>query len=74
VRKYTLARFREEGATHGGINLFKVREELERTADDVLVQKVRDGMRAWTLLVVVGLPLLVAAQTWATILIVTSKG
>lgn len=74
VRKYTLARFREEGATHGGINLLKVREELEHSVDDVLVQKVRGGMRLWTVIAVVGLPLLVAAQTWAIILIVTSQG
>jgi hypothetical protein len=74
VRKYTLARFREEGAKHGGIDLLKMKEELGRTVDDELVRKVRGGLQLWTALVVVGLPFIVAAQTWAIILLLHSKG
>ena len=55
--KYTLARFREEGAKHGGIDLLKVKEELEQTVDDKLVEKIRGGLRVWTILVAIGLPL-----------------
>lgn len=74
VRKYTLARFREEGPRHGGVDLLKVKEELERTVDDVLVDKVRGGLRLWTVLVIIGLPAVVAAQTYLVILILHSKG
>ncbi len=65
VRKFTLARFREEGAQQGGIDLLKVKEELELTADDALVQKVRGGLQLATALVIIGLPVVVAVQTWA---------
>jgi hypothetical protein len=74
VRKYTLARFRAEGAKHGGIDLLKLKEELEQTVDDALVQKVRGALRLWTALVIVGLPFVVAAQTWLLLLLLRSKG
>lgn len=74
VRKYTLARFRYEETRHGGIDLLKVQEELERNVDDALVQKVRGGLRLWTMLVIIGLPLTVAVQTWIAIMLLTSKG
>jgi hypothetical protein len=74
VRKYTLARFREEGAKDGGIDLVRVKGELERTVDDVLARKVRGGLRLWTALVILGLPLVVAMQTWFLILLLRSKG
>jgi hypothetical protein len=74
VQKYTLARFREEGAKHGGIDMLKVKEELEQTVDDALVQKVRGGLRLWTALVIIGLPSVVAVQTWIIILLLHSKG
>jgi hypothetical protein len=64
VQKYTLARFREEGARHGGVDLFKVREELEQQIDESLVEKVRGGLRLWTVLAIVGLPGAVAVQTY----------
>jgi hypothetical protein len=64
VRRYTLARFRQEGAKHGGIDLMKLKDELEQTVDDALVDKVRSGLWLWTALVILGLPLVVAAQTW----------
>jgi hypothetical protein len=73
VRKYTLARFREEGAKHGGVDLRKVREELEETVDDAIVEKMRSGLRLWTALVSIGLPLLVAVQTWVIVLLLRAK-
>jgi hypothetical protein len=74
VRRYTLVRFREEGARHGGIDLLKMKAEVGRTVDDALVRKVRGGLRLWTALIVVGLPFVVAAQTWAIIILLRSKG
>jgi hypothetical protein len=74
VRKYTLARFRAEGAKHGGIDLLKLKEELEQTVDEALVQKVRGALRLWTALVIVGLPFVVAAQTWLILMLIHSKG
>jgi hypothetical protein len=74
VRKYTLARFRAEGANHGGIDLLKLKEELEQTVDEALVQKVRGALRLWTALVIVGLPFVVAAQTWLLLMLIHSKG
>ncbi len=74
VRTYTLARFREEGARQGGIDLFKVQAELEQMVDEALVQKVRGGLRLWTVLVVVGLPLVVAVQTSVLLLLLHSRG
>ncbi len=68
VGKYTLARFREEGARHGGIDLVAVRAELEGTVDEMVVRKVLSGLRVWTWSVVVGLPVLVALQTLLLIL------
>lgn len=74
VRKYTLARFREEGAKHGGVDLLKMKEELEQTVDDALVRKLCGGLRLWTVLVLIGLPLVVAIQTWILILLLHAKG
>lgn len=67
VRKYTLARFREEGAKHGGVDLLKVKDELEETIDEMLVQKIRSGLRLWNALAIIGLPLLVALQTYVLV-------
>jgi hypothetical protein len=64
VRRYTLGRFRQEGAKYGGIDLMKLKDELEQTVDDALVRKVCSGLWLWTALVILGLPLVVAAQTW----------
>jgi hypothetical protein len=70
VHKYTLARFREEGAKHGSIDLLKVKRELEQSVDDVIVAKVRSGLRLWTWLAIIGLPLAAALQTWLAVLLV----
>jgi hypothetical protein len=67
VQTYTLARFRAEGARHGGIDLLKVKEELERTVDDMIIRNVRAGLRFWTALTIIGLPVLIAAQTWLAV-------
>jgi hypothetical protein len=64
VRKFSLARFRAEGATQGSVDLPKVKQELEKTIDDVIAAKLRRGLRLTTWLVAAGLPLLVAVQTW----------
>jgi hypothetical protein len=64
VGKYTLARFRLEGNQQGGIDLVKLKDELEETIDDALRQKVRAGLRVPMVLAMIGLPLLVAVQTW----------
>ena len=74
VRKFTLARFRDEEAKHGGVDLLKVKEELERTVDDALVRKVRGVARLWTALVIIGLPLVVAIQTWIILLLLQAGG
>lgn len=74
IRKLTLSQFREEEAEHGGIDLLKVKEELEQKVDDVLVEKVRRGLRFWTALAVIGLPVLVAVQTYVVILVLHYKG
>jgi len=46
VRRYTLAKFREEGANHGGIDLRKLKEELKefqkRTRDPWLLKWERE--------------------------------
>jgi hypothetical protein len=73
VEKYTLARFREEGAAHGGVDLLKVRAELEDAIDDKMVEKVRGGLKVWTIVVIVALPLLVAVQTWIVTLLLNAK-
>jgi len=65
VQKYTLAQFRTEGEREGGVDLAKVRDELNDNVDDLVVTKLQAGINLWTLLVLVGLPLLVAAETAA---------
>lgn len=72
VQTYTLARFRTEGAAHGGVDLLRMKAELERSIDDVLVRKLRRGLRSGTLLVLLGLPVLVALQTWLLLLVARS--
>lgn len=51
VSKITLARFREEGQAHGGVDLVKVRDELAATID----RKLLDTIRAAELKVTVGI-------------------
>ncbi|HWG43962.1 MAG TPA: hypothetical protein VN688_14385 [Gemmataceae bacterium] len=56
VGKFTLARFREEHAQHGGVDLAKVQTNLGDRIDDLLIGKLRGGINLWTAIAVVGLP------------------
>ncbi len=67
VQKYTLARFREEGAQQGGVDLRKVQQTLEGRVDDWVMAKLQAGRTGWTVLVSVGLPTLVLVQTYLVI-------
>lgn len=69
VEKYTLERFRDEEAKHGGIDLVKVRTHLETDVDELLVAKLRIGVRLWTVAVLVGMPVVVLGQAWAVLAI-----
>jgi hypothetical protein len=71
---YTLARFREEGARHGGVDLLRVQSDLEGRVDDLLLGKVRGGLWLWTAAVVLCLPILVAVQTYLVIAFIASRG
>jgi hypothetical protein len=71
VQKVTLARFRDEGA--GGVDLRKAQAELADKMDSLLLGKLRTGLRLWTIVVVLGLPLLVAAQTYLARVILHSN-
>jgi hypothetical protein len=73
VRKYTLARFREQDAQHGGIDLLRTKEELEQTIDVSVVEKVRGGLRFWMVLAILGLPLVVAGQICLIIVLIYGK-
>ncbi|MBI3821642.1 MAG: hypothetical protein HY289_03070 [Planctomycetes bacterium] len=74
VSKYTLARFRDEDAERGGVDLIKVKDEIEQNADDAIVRKVRGGVRTLTLAVILGLPFVVALQTWLAVLLIDAFG
>ena len=74
VRQFTQERIRVDGAAgHGGVDLLALKEKLERTVDDGLVKKVRGEIRWATAVAAVGLPLLVAAQTWLVLLLLQPK-
>jgi hypothetical protein len=70
----TATRFREEQARHGGVDLAMLQSGLEESADEVLVDKVRAGTALWTIIVIVGLPVTVAAQTYILIALLHSHG
>ena len=73
VQKVTLARFREEGAERGGVNVARVRTDLESRIDDVLVAKIRGGLKLWTVIVLLGLPFTVFVQTYILIAWLNAK-
>jgi hypothetical protein len=73
VQRYTLARFREERTRYGGVDLVKVRDELEVTIDNRLISKLRVGLNLWTALVILGLPAAVFAQTYLLIALLNAK-
>ena len=67
VERYTLERFRDEDAKHGGVNLVKVQTHLESEVDELLVAKLKTGVRLWTLAVWIGLPVTIVGQAWAAL-------
>jgi hypothetical protein len=64
VRTYTLARFREEDAREGGVDLVRVQADLEGRVDDLLAARLKRGVNRWTALVVVGLSVQVLGLAW----------
>jgi hypothetical protein len=73
VKEVTLARFRAEGAKEGGIEVRRIQTDLEERVDSLLIGRLRKGLNLWTLLVVVGLPFSVFAQTWLAIMLLNAK-
>lgn len=71
--KYTLTKFRDDDAAHGGVDVAKVRAELEANVDDLIADKLRGGMNLWTLFVLLGLPVVVAAQTYLALALLRMK-
>jgi hypothetical protein len=67
VRKYTLARFREEDAQHGGIDLVRVQAEMGERIDGLLIGKLKRGINLWTGLILVGLPVQVIALDYVVL-------
>jgi hypothetical protein len=52
IEAITLARFREQGAQEGGVDLIKVRDELAAKIDGLLVERIERGLLMVTLLAV----------------------
>lgn len=52
IEQLTLARFRDEASTGGGIDLTKVRGELGATVDDLIIETIEDALTKTTLLFV----------------------
>jgi hypothetical protein len=73
VQCYTLSRFREDGVGLEGVDVMKVQAELETTIDDQLVSKFRSGLNLWTILALLGLPAVVAGQTYLLIALLNAK-
>jgi hypothetical protein len=74
VEKVTLSRCRKADAEEGGVDLLKLKTELEATIDERLVDKFKGGLTLWTVIAVVGLPAAVAAQTIIVLLWLRSHG
>lgn len=62
VQRVTLTAFRKEGAIAGGVDLVKVRADLEDRVDAMLVDRLRSGLNLWTIGIIIGLPLVVAVE------------
>jgi hypothetical protein len=73
VQTYTLARFRADDAQHGGIDLSKLRADMEARADEVLIAKLRSGLTMWTALVLIVLPTAAYGQAYVAILLLHAK-
>jgi hypothetical protein len=64
IHRFTLAKFREENAVSGGVDLAKVQAEVEPMIDAWLIRKLLVGVAWATWLAVLGLLLVVGLQTW----------
>jgi hypothetical protein len=73
VRAVTLARFRDEEARHGGVDLVKVRADLETRVDDILAAKLTAGLNLWTAVVLLALPAVVFVQTYVLFALLPAK-
>lgn len=73
VHKFTLARFREEGAAQPGIHIRKVQADLAQTVDETLLRTARGELRRWTMLALIGLPCVAAAQTGILLLLLPAQ-
>jgi hypothetical protein len=74
VEAVTLSRFREADAREGGVDLVRLKTELEATIDERLAAKFKSSLTLWTIVAVVGLPATVAAQTGFLLLRLRSHG
>lgn len=73
IQKSTLARFRKQESETGEIDLKLVRAELEDSADSLIAQKAESAIRLWTIGVLIGLPIVVAIQTWGALALLKMK-
>jgi hypothetical protein len=64
VQKYTLARFRAEDKDQGGVDLVKVRADLEERIDALLAAKLMRGVNGLLPMVLVGLSVQVLGLVW----------
>jgi hypothetical protein len=65
VQAFTLARFREDGAQHGGVDLVKVRDELGGSVDGLIATQVLAQLNRLNVVVVAGYAAFVALLTLA---------
>lgn len=64
IHAIALARFREQGGKQGEVDISRVRQELETTIDQTIVNRLHAALK-WRILLVVSIVLaLVALQTW----------
>ena len=64
VEKLTLAKFRDDQASHGGVDLMQVQRELEGRIDRLLIDKLRGGLNKLTIGVILLLPVVAWGQTY----------
>jgi hypothetical protein len=64
IQHYTLAQFREEGTRQGGVDLLKVRADLERGIDEILIRRLKRGINLWMFGLLFALAAVVSAQTY----------
>jgi hypothetical protein len=67
VHAFTLARFRDEDARHGGVDLVKVQSDLGERIDALLLGKLRGGINVWMMVILVGLPVQILALDYVVL-------